>query len=114
MYLTCELTSHLGFIINYDKSMFSPSQLLTYLRAVLNLNIGVASPTQEWTDNLIDCATLLALLDSAYAKAWLHLLSLMASLVNLIQFCRLQMRPVQLHLLSFFQLKYTPLTGRFP
>lgn len=38
---------------------------------------------------------------SLKAKPWLQLVGLMASLVNIVPYCKLRMRPVQVHLLSF-------------
>ena len=90
------------------------SQSPTYLGAVLDLNVGMASPTPKRIDNLIERATLLASSDTAPARAWLRLLGLMASLVDLVQFCRLQMRPFQLHLLSFFRPSIHPINRQGP
>ena len=42
-YQTCELISRLGFIINWEKSSLTPSQLPTYLGAVLDLRLGIVS-----------------------------------------------------------------------
>ena len=102
---TCQLASRLGFIINREKSNLSPSQLPTYLGAVLDLRRGIVSPTPLRIDNLIECTALLAAAKEAPAHAWLRLLGLMASMVDLVPFCRLQMRPLQLLLLSFFRPK---------
>ena len=39
----------------------------------------------------------------APARAWLKLLGLMASLVDVVDYCRLHMRPIQLHLLAVYR-----------
>ena len=103
--LTCILTTRLGFIINYRKLKLTPTQLLTYLGAILDLHPGVISPTVDGVNNLVKCTSRLASSKEASAQAWLCLLSLMASLVDLVPLCRLQMRPLQLHLLSYFRPK---------
>ena len=100
--LTYDPTTRLGFIINYRKSKLTPTQLPTYLGAVLDLRLGVISPTVNHVNNLVQCTLLLATSKKAPAHSWLHLLGLMASLVDLVPLCRLQMRPLQLHLLSYF------------
>ena len=51
---------------------------------------------------LQQCVKLFKGTTSAPAGAWLRLMGLMASMVDLISWCRLRMQPIQLHLLSFF------------
>ncbi|XP_033633162.1 uncharacterized protein LOC117294756 [Asterias rubens] len=53
--------------------------------------------------NLKQCASLFLATSGAPARAWLRLLGLMASMVDVIKFCRLRMRPIQFHLLSFYR-----------
>ena len=64
---------------------------------------GLARPSEDRVSNLRQCVALFLLAVAASAWAWFRLLGLMASMVDLINFCRLRMRPIQLHLLSFYQ-----------
>ena len=101
--LTWRLTSDLGFIINTEKSHPIPSQVPTFLGASLDLQRGLARPSVDRVLNLRQCVALFLPAVTAPARAWLGLLGLMASMVDLITFCRLRMRPIQLHLLSFYR-----------
>ncbi|XP_033633155.1 uncharacterized protein LOC117294748 [Asterias rubens] len=98
---TWRLTSNLRFIINTEKSHLIPSQVPTFLGASLDLRRGLARPSEEHLLNLRQCVSLFLSAVVAPALAWLRLLGLMASMVDLVDFCRLRMRPIQLHLLSF-------------
>ncbi len=100
---TVRLTSDLGFLINYEKSHPLPSQFPKFLGAALDLRRGLARPTEERLLNLRQCVSLFIPITVAPAQAWLRLLGLMASLVDVVEFCRLRMRPIQLHLLSFYR-----------
>ena len=100
---TWRLTSDLGFIINTEKSHLIPSQVPTFLGASLDLRRGLARPSEERLLNLRQCVSLFLPAVVAPALAWLRLLGLMASMVDLVDFGRLRMRPIQLHLLSFYR-----------
>ena len=100
---TWRLTSDLGFIINTEKSHLIPSQVPTFLGASLDLRRGLARPSEERLLNLRQCVSLFLPAVVAPALAWLRLLGLMASMVDLVDFCRLRMRPIQLHLLSLYR-----------
>jgi hypothetical protein len=100
---TWRITRDLGFIINTEKSRPWPTQFPVFLGASLNLQKGLACPTEARILNLHQCVSLFLPSSVAPAKAWLKLLGLMASLVDIVDFCRLRMRPIQLHLLSHYQ-----------
>ena len=100
---TLDLAVGLGFIVNVAKSHLTPSQMPTFLGARLDLCAGVARPTDERIANLRQCVALFLSVSEAPARAWLKLLGLMASMVDLVNFCRLRMRPIQLHLLAHFR-----------
>lgn len=102
---TCEVTRAVGFIINEEKSRFIPTQSPTFLGAVIDLRNGIAFPTTERITALYQCVDLFLSSTTAPARAWLKLLGFMASLVDLVPWCRLRMRPLQLHLLSHFRPK---------
>lgn len=99
---TTETAERLGWLINHAKSDLAPSQQITYLGALINLREGWARPTQTRVEALWAGLTLLRSGPQS-ARAWLVLLGVMASLVDLVPDCRLFMRPLQLHLLAFFR-----------
>ena len=111
---TCALTSQLGFIINQKKSHLLPTQTPTFLGAIVNLHSGVAVPTEDRLTNLRMCIDLFLTSEVAPARAWLKLLGLLASLVDLVPWCRLRMRPLQMHLLAFYRPKTDPITLPVP
>ena len=91
------------FIINTEKSRPCPTQFPIFLGASLNLQKGLACPTEARILNLHQCVSLFLPSSVAPARAWLKLLGLMASLVDIVDFCRLRICPIQLHLLSHYQ-----------
>ena len=112
--LTWRLSAALGFIINIEKSHPLPSQSPDFLGASLDLQRGLARPTEGRMLNLQQCVSLFLSTAVAPARAWLRLLGLMASMVDIVRFCRLRMRPIQLHLLSFYQPSRHPITHPVP
>ena len=66
---TYDLMTHLGFIINHQKFWPTTSQTQTCLGAVLNLQLGKASPTEERIVNLHLCIIILLSSQLAPAKA---------------------------------------------
>ena len=63
-------------------------------------------PTPERIEKLISALSQMQTRPKATAKEFLHLLSLIASCLELILNARLYMRPIQLHLLSFWKPSY--------
>ena len=112
--LTWSLAEDLGFIVNVEKSRPCPSQSPDFLGASLDLRSGLARPTWDRMSNLHQCVSLFLPISVAPAGAWLRLLGLMASLVDVVNFCRLRMRPIQLHLLSFYRPKLHLLSFSVP
>ena len=66
---------------------------------------GLAHPSVDRVLNLRHCMAFFPLSNggAALTLAWLRFLGLMASMVVLIDSCRRRMRPIQLHLLSYFR-----------
>lgn len=69
-----------------------------FLGADLHLDECVAPPTEERVRNLIECASMLMNAHTAPAMVWLKVLGLMASMVDLVPWCRYNMRPIQIYL----------------
>jgi len=97
-----DTVTELGFIVNYKKSSLTPTQTPIFLGARLDLAKGRATPTMERVTNLVQCARILAGANTAPAVAWLKVLGLMASMVDLVPYCRYHMRALQIHLLAHF------------
>ena len=97
------LLRDLGWVVNVQKSMLVPSQRITYLGASLDLRRGHAYPTPERVASITQLAG--AILHEPYSTArdWMRLLGFMASLVDLLDLCRLRMRPLQQYLLSSYK-----------
>ena len=112
--LVIQTVSQLGFVINRDKSSLVLSQSPVFLGAQLDLVQGLVFPSLERVDNILECVTLLFQSQSTKAVVWLKVLGLMASLVVLVPYCRLRMRPIQLHLLFHFNLKYQSMNTLVP
>ena len=91
-----------GWIINWEKSSLTPSQSPTYLGAVLDFRAGRARPTPERIMAVHEGARLLLASQVSTARAWLVFLGYLASLVDIVPWCRFHMRDLQFHLLKFF------------
>ena len=107
---TCQLVQNLGFIRNTEKSQTTPSQVIEFLGASLDLRQGRAYPTQDRISNTVSCAAALATAKQAPASLWMRLLGLIASMVAILPNCRLRMRVIQLHVLSQFNIRRHPMT----
>ena len=100
---TISLLHSLGWLINWEKSHPTPTQSLVYLGAMIDLTVGRVFPTAERLESLNDSIRAVESAASSPAKAWLRVLGLLASLVDVVPLCRLRMRPLQFHNLSFFR-----------
>lgn len=100
--IVLDTVKSLGFLVNLKKSSLIPSQFPLFLGARLDLKLGRATPSMDRVSNMVQCAGILKASASAPAVAWLRVLGLMASLVDLVPWCRFHMRPIQLHLLYFY------------
>ena len=93
----------LGFIINVKKSQLVPTQTITYIGGLFHLQEGIVCPTQERIDKIALAVKNILFKKVATAREFLHLLGLLASCVEIVQFARLHMRPIQLYLLHFWK-----------
>ncbi len=93
-----ETVSRLGFIVNAKKSQIQPPQTPLFLGVRIDLIQGRAYSSQERVINLVSCIKIFNQAETAPAAAWLKILGLMGSMVDLVPYCRLRMRPIQLHL----------------
>lgn len=105
--LTCQTLSHLGFIINEEKSQLTPARQRVYLGAYLDTELGIASPSDKNITRLVCMVQEIVRSSVVTAQTVLVLLGLMNFCAHLITRGRLRMRPVQYWLLA----KWKPSTG---
>ena len=108
------LLTRLGFLINVKKSNFIPSQTVQFLGAAIDLAAGRVFPTSARISDLLTCASRFQDRKWADAQLFLRLLGLMASLVDVLPWCRLHMRPIQLHLAAYYRPWVHPLNHKVP
>ena len=96
------LLSRLGFLINKEKSNLVPTQDIIYIGGRFCLDKGIVMPTPERIVKL-RCAVIALLGEKVSARQYLQTLCLMASCIEIIPNARLQMRPIQLHLLYWWK-----------
>lgn len=99
---TVSLLTKLGWLINVEKSNLVPTQSIIYLGARLDLASGMVYPTAERTASLVATARKILGNRNTPALTWQRLLGKMASFTDLLDLCRLRMRPLQRHLLKHY------------
>ena len=109
-----EITQELGWLVNPLKSSLTPSQRVTFLGAEIDLVKGLAVPTLSRIQAVLAGVRLLRDSPTLPARAWLVCLGYLASLVDLVPWCRLYMRPLQFHLLAHFRPTIHPLSHVVP
>jgi len=101
--VTLRVTQDLGWVVNFKKSNLIPTQSPIFLGAQLDLVGGRVFPSLERLCVLEEIIRRMSGLSSQTARIWLRVLGLMASMVDLVPYCRLRMRPLQWALLSHFR-----------
>ncbi|XP_033116453.1 uncharacterized protein LOC117116501 [Anneissia japonica] len=112
--IVLDMTETVGFIINREKSVLVPTQLPLYLGAHIDLVHSVAFPSTGRIRKCQLAITQLLSLPHSPAESWLRMLGFLASLVDLVPYCQLLMRPLQLHLLAFFSPASRDLSAQIP
>ena len=90
------LCHELGIVVNPEKSNLVPSQVVQYLRVVINAQSFVASPSPDRISRLLLTAGEFQSSASPPASVWLSLLGILSSLAHLVPGGRLRMRSLQL------------------
>ena len=88
------LTS-MGFRLNFEKCVFSPSQRTTFIGISLDTVSLRARLSQERTDSFLDCLARFQLEHKVQYKTCMRAAGLMASAISLVRLGRLHMRPFQ-------------------
>ena len=99
---TLQWTQDLRFLVNWKKSSLVPQRLPSYLGAQLDIPNLLARPLEHRV--LALQAVIRDLTGGCLAPAllWQKFLGHLASFVDLVPYCRMPMRPLQLHFLRFF------------
>lgn len=100
---TVQLSQNLGLVINWKKSILTPTQDLEYLGMNLNLKKGIVKPSQERFNHLVTEIKNFHLGSSQPARKFLGLLGQMSACIDIVPWGRLFMRPIQLYLLSHWR-----------
>ena len=101
--LLLDTVQRAGFIVNWEKSELSPTRTPTYLGAEIDIPNELARPSGDRIRAITKLARSLRQDRRVRAERWLRFLGHLASLVDVLQDCRLHMRPFQFHLRKFFR-----------
>ena len=101
----CDQGHHLlGFIPNLEKSDLIPTQDFVFIGARFKLNQGLAAvPGDRFLKLSLAIQEVLSQKSTASAYQILRILGLMASVLQLVHWGRLHMRPIQLYLFHFWK-----------
>ena len=104
----------LGLLLNEKKSTLEPTQTISYLGAVFDLRSGIIFPSEERFLNMERQLNSMIHSKECEALLFLRILGLMTSCLDLIPRARLQMRPIQFHLLSQWSANRDTLVKKIP
>jgi hypothetical protein len=108
------LLQQFGWVVNWEKSHLSPSQDLCFIGAHFMTSQGMVYLPSERKYNLISKVIQLKSQNSASARQFLSLLGLMASCIEVVNYARLMMRPIQLFLLFHWKMSSRNLKATVP
>ena len=94
------LTNQLGILINMEKSVLDPSQVINYLGMTIDAANFWVFPAQKRIDNALSIFSEFLSSDNQSARSWQSLLGHMSSLEKFVPGGRLRMRRFQHHLQS--------------
>ena len=86
----------LGIVVNPEKSNFTPSRVVQYLRVVINVQTFMASPSPDRVSRLLSTAGEFLRSAAPPASLWQSLLGMLSSLSHLVPGGRLRMRSLQI------------------
>ena len=98
-----QVMTHLGWTVNFDKSILDPTQLMDYIGLHIDFQLGMVYPPQDRWDKIQTLCKQFLNLNAATAKLWCSLLGLLTSCQDLTFFGRLWLRPIQLHLNNYWK-----------
>ena len=95
-----QVMSHLGWTINFDKSITEPCQIMDYIGLHTDLQLGLVYPPMDRWNKIQALCQYFMTLSSTTAKLWSSLLGLLTSCQDLTYMGRLWLRPLQNHVNS--------------
>jgi hypothetical protein len=93
----------LGWIVNREKSDLVPSQNPVYLGAVIDFRMARFFPTVKRLEALELTVQDILHQPSVPVICWVRMLGHMASMTEMVPFCRLRMRPLQWYVKAFWK-----------
>ena len=100
----------LGFIPSLEKSALTPSRDTTFVGMRLITQTGVVCPTQDRVDKLLTVINSILIRSSVPVKRILEVIGMMVSMLAIVPWARLRLRPIQLYLLALWRPSRQPLT----
>jgi hypothetical protein len=95
-----ELTRHLGFIVNLDKSELEPSQDITFLAYRFHLARGLVYPTEERWVKIQQKIHPFMLQPKVRAREWQSMTGVLTATEKLVHLGMLHLRPIQVGMLD--------------
>ena len=93
-----KVMDHLGWTVNYQKSILDPIQLIDYIGLNIDYQLGLVFPPQERWRKIQQLCTYFLEIESTTAKLWSSLLGVLTSAQDMTYLGRLWLRPLQLQL----------------
>jgi hypothetical protein len=100
LYVTLNLLTQAGFIVNLAKSQLQPSQDLVFLGARIQTDKDRISLPQVKADRIAQMVATFVPGRAFTARRWLQLLGVMAATIPMMRLARQRMRPIQWYLHS--------------
>ncbi|XP_070556628.1 uncharacterized protein [Ptychodera flava] len=101
--LTWNTLLRLGFIPSVEKSSLTPSQDMVFVGMRLHSDRGIVSPTRDRIDRLLSLIRGILPQPSVPARVLLGIIGTMVSMIDIVPWARLRLRPIQLYLLSMWR-----------
>jgi len=95
-----QLCTHLGLIVNLEKSELEPQQVFTFIGVRFNLRVAVVSPTLENISKIHTAVTAFASKPSQPAVRWQSVIGILGAQERYVPFGRFHLRPLQIQLNS--------------
>ena len=112
--LTWTLLIQLGLIPSVEKSCLVPSQDMVFVGMRLRTREGIVCPTSERLAKLSGLIQTVVSAQAITAPLFLTLIGVMVSLIDIVPWARLRLRPVQLYLLALWRPSRDTLSSLVP
>jgi hypothetical protein len=103
-----------GFLINFPKSHLDPTRGLIFIGGLFSTDKNLVSLPLEREEDLLALVGQFKLGVPKTARQFLQLLGTMAAAIEVVMFCRLHMRPIQMYLKAFWNQGSKDLEAQIP